>query len=128
MLAEDTALAVKHWRDCTDVYDFLEQVRLRPGMWLHGGSLHHLQAILIGYQVAATVHSVDDPCDFWHGGGFSQWLGNHFDGTSPLGWASDIERNTPEGSTPVQEFFRLLDAYRQDTAAEVTVGGLPEEP
>ncbi|MFE9766000.1 barstar family protein [Streptomyces sp. NPDC005808] len=106
----------KHWQGCTDVYDFLDQIRLRPGMWLSGGSLHDLQKMLIGYQVALGVHSIDDPCDFWHGGAFSRWLGTRLGGTSPLGWAVDIERSTPDGSTPVEEFFRLLDAYRSDVS------------
>ncbi|NUP39189.1 MAG: hypothetical protein HOY76_19790 [Streptomyces sp.] len=42
----------KHWQDCVDVYDFLDQIRLRPGMWLSGSSLRDLQTMLIGYQVA----------------------------------------------------------------------------
>ncbi|WP_416482685.1 barstar family protein [Streptomyces sp. CL12] len=106
----------KHWQGCTDVHDFLDQIRLRPGMWLSGGSLHDLRTMLIGYQVAVGVHSIDERCDFWHGGAFSQWLGTRLGGTSPLGWAADIERNTPRGSTPVEEFFRLLDAYRSDAS------------
>ncbi|MFE3167950.1 barstar family protein [Streptomyces sp. NPDC059224] len=108
--------AVKHWQDCTDVYDFLDRIRLRPGMWVPGGSLRDLQTMLIGYQVALGVHSIDDPCDFWPGGAFSQWLGTRLGDTSALGWAADIERNTPDGSTPVEEFFRLLDTYRSDAA------------
>lgn len=47
----------KHWQDCTDVYDFLDRLRLRPRMWLPGGSLHDLQTMRIGYQVALGVHS-----------------------------------------------------------------------
>ncbi|MDX3326930.1 MULTISPECIES: barstar family protein [Streptomyces] len=121
MSTEDLpASTAKHWQDCTDVYDFLDQVRLRPGMWLSGGSLHDLQTMLIGYQVALGVHSIDDPCDFWHGGAFSQWLGTRLGGSSPLGWAADIQRNTPDDSTPVEEFFRLLDAYRSGVAQNPT--------
>lgn len=117
MPTEDSpVLTVKHWQDCTDVYDFLDRIRLRPGAWLSGGSLRDLQSMLIGYQAALGVHSINEPCDFWHGGAFSQWLGTRLGGTSPLGWAADIERNTPDGSTPVEEFFRLLDAYRSDAA------------
>lgn len=117
MPTEDTPrTAAKHWRDCRDVYDLLDQIRLRPGMWLPGGSLQHLQSMLLGYQVSVDVHSIDDPCDFWHGGAFSQWLGTHLGGSSPLGWVADIERNTPDDSTPVEEFFRLLDAYRSEAA------------
>ncbi|MET9880994.1 barstar family protein [Actinacidiphila glaucinigra] len=117
MPTEDSPRRVaKHWQDCTNVYDFLEQIRLRPGAWLSGGSLRDLQSMLIGYQVAVGVHSITEPCDFWHGGAFSQWLGKRLGGSSPLGWAADIERNTPNGSTSVDEFFHLLDAYRSDAA------------
>ncbi|MGW0103392.1 hypothetical protein, partial [Nocardia sp. NPDC003354] len=56
---------VKHWQECSDVYDFLEQIRLRPGMWLPGGSLQHLQSILTGYRVALAVHSTHEPFAFW---------------------------------------------------------------
>jgi hypothetical protein len=109
-------LTAKHWQDCTDVYDFLNQIRLRPDAWLPEGSLRHLQSMLIGYQAALGAHSIEESCDFWHGGAFSQWLGTRMGGSSRLGWAADIERSTPEGSTPVEEFFRLLDAYRGDAA------------
>lgn len=117
MPTEDSpGLTAKHWQNCTDVYDFLDQVRLRPGMWLRGGSLHDPESMLMGYQVALGVNSINEPCDFWHGGAFSKWLGTRLGGTGPLGWAADIERNTPAGSTPVDEFFRLLDAYRSDAS------------
>ncbi|MFE0604105.1 hypothetical protein ACFW2T_19640 [Streptomyces sp. NPDC058892] len=101
---------VKHWQDCTDVYDFLEQIRLRPSMWLPDGSLDHLQAMLLGYQIAVSVHSADEAFSFWK---FSQWIKERLGGSSAsYGWAADIERNTPADSTPVAEFFRLLDQYR----------------
>ncbi|MFD4539888.1 barstar family protein [Streptomyces bauhiniae] len=115
MPTEDSpGLNAVHWQGCTDVYDFLDRIRLRPGAWLSGGSLRDLQSLLIGYQVALGVHSSDELCDFWHGGPFSQWLGTRLGGASPLGWSEDIERNTPEDSTPFDEFFLLLDAYRCD--------------
>ncbi|MFF4739931.1 barstar family protein [Streptomyces sp. NPDC001262] len=100
------------------MHDFLEQVRLRPGMWLPGGSLRHLQAMLVGYRVALGVHSVDEPFDFWSDGPFSQWLGQQLGCSSSLGWAAGIERATPEGATPVDEFFRLLDRYRRETVQQ----------
>ncbi|GAA1385803.1 hypothetical protein GCM10009639_08780 [Kitasatospora putterlickiae] len=106
----------KHWRECTSVYDFLEQVRLRPGMWLPGGDLGRLQSMLIGYQVALGVHSIDEPFDFWPDGPFSTWLWRRIGGSSSLGWAAEIERLTPDGATSVEEFFRLLGEFRQSVA------------
>ncbi|MFI9724352.1 hypothetical protein ACIHFE_32745 [Streptomyces sp. NPDC052396] len=107
---------VKHWQVCTDVYDFLEQIRLRPSMWLPGGSLQHLKSILIGYRAALGVHSISGPFDFWPEDGFVQWLWKRYGRRSSLGWAAEIERATPARSTPVEEFFRLLDQYRMEQA------------
>ncbi|MFD5765902.1 hypothetical protein ACFWIN_08785 [Streptomyces sp. NPDC127049] len=64
--------AAKHWQDCTDVYDFLDQIRLRPGMWLPGGSLQHLRSMLTGYRVALGVHGVDDPKAYGNSGSWKQ--------------------------------------------------------
>ncbi|MFD8411711.1 barstar family protein [Streptomyces sp. NPDC059650] len=110
----------KHWQECTDVYDFLEQIRLRPGMWLPGGSLLHLQSILVGYRAALGVHSINEPFAFWPDDHFTQWLREHHGMSSSLGWAAEIERNTPDGSTPIEEFFRLLDDYRRHAALKPT--------
>ncbi|MBQ0997512.1 barstar family protein [Streptomyces sp. RK62] len=106
----------KHWQDCTDVYSFLDQIRLRPGMWLPGGSLQHLQSMLTGYRVALGLHGVDEPWAIWPEEDFSRWLHENRGIDSSLTWAAEIERSTPDGSTPVEEFFRLLDAYRRYAA------------
>ncbi|MEV6183951.1 hypothetical protein AB0M07_44355, partial [Streptomyces sp. NPDC052015] len=60
-----------------DVYAFLEEVRLRPGMWVRGSSLQHLHSMLLGYRVALGVHGIEEPFDFWSPGilgCFSEWL------------------------------------------------------
>ncbi|MFJ3835469.1 hypothetical protein ACIPY6_08110 [Streptomyces sp. NPDC090054] len=105
--------SVKHWQDCMDVYDFLEQIRLRPGVWLPGGSLRHLEAVLTGYRVALGVHAIDESFDFWPEERFTKWLHERRGTSSSLGWAAEIERTTPPDSTPIEEFFRLLDEYRR---------------
>ncbi|CAM5230303.1 hypothetical protein GCM10010329_80140 [Streptomyces spiroverticillatus] len=116
---DDSQNTAKHWQECTDVYDFLDQIRLRPGMWLPPQrSLHHLESILVGYQVALGVHSVDEHFPFWGDGPFNQWLCEHFGRPSSLNWATQIEQETSDGATPVEEFFRLLDAYRRHAASE----------
>jgi hypothetical protein len=119
--------SAKHRTECAGVYDFLEQVRLRPGMWLPGGSLRHLEAMLVGYRVAIGVHCVDEPFDFWPEASFEAWLWQRLGRRGALGWAAEIERGTPETSTPVAEFFRLLDAFRaeQDRGAIGPVAASP---
>ncbi|MFE6888223.1 barstar family protein [Streptomyces sp. NPDC057694] len=107
---------VKHWGECSDVYDFLEQIRLRPGMWLPGGSLQHLQSILTGYRVGLAVHCASEPCAVWPEEDFVNWLHQHYGTSSSLTWSAEIERHAPADNTPVDEFFRLLDLFRRDTA------------
>ncbi|MFB6651462.1 barstar family protein [Streptomyces microflavus] len=119
MPTEDSPVnTIKHWQECSDVYDFLHQIRLRPGMWLPNGSLQHLQAILTGYRVALAVHSSHEPFAFWPERDFSDWLHKRYGISSSLTWAAEIERHTPADSTPVKEFFRLLDDFRRDAVHE----------
>jgi hypothetical protein len=110
-----------------DVYGFLGEVRLRPGMWVPDGSLRHLQSMLIGYRVALEVHAIADPFDFWTDGPFAEWLWKRLGRHSPLGWGAEIEREaSSSGRAPLDEFFVLLDEYRgraQGRPAELP-GGL----
>ncbi|MFH9068919.1 barstar family protein [Streptomyces alboflavus] len=112
--------AFRHVRECSDVYDVLEQIRLRPGMWLPGGSLRHLHSLLIGYGAALAVHAPCEPFAFWPETDFTDWLHEHYGTDSSLTWAAEIERRTPAGSTPLDEFFRLLDAFKDDPARQPT--------
>ncbi|MEU1472394.1 hypothetical protein ABZ434_29745 [Streptomyces sp. NPDC005761] len=121
MPTEDSPrLTAKHWQDCTDVYDFLDQIRLRPGMWIPGGSLLHLQSLLTGYRVALGVHGIEEPFAFWPQDDFNRWLQEQRGLAGSLTWAAEIELSTPVGSTPVEEFFRLLDDFRRENARDLT--------
>ncbi|WP_449063722.1 hypothetical protein [Planomonospora algeriensis] len=95
------------------MYDFLEEIRHRPGMWLRGGSLRDLEAMLIGYRVALDVHGIEERFDFWPSGPFSEWLAR-YGRSSALGWAAEIERQAEPGTTPLDSFFVFLDEYRAE--------------
>jgi hypothetical protein len=104
--------------DLTDVYDFLEEVRLRPGMWVRSNSLQHLDSILTGYRLALGIHDIAEPFDFWTPGSqgrFAEWLWQRLGRHSPLGWAVEIEREAERSGRPAMEmFFELLDEFRAD--------------
>ncbi|MCT9138958.1 hypothetical protein [Streptomyces violarus] len=101
------------------MYDFLEEVRLRPGMWVRRCSLQHLDSMLTGYRVALGIHDIAEPFDFWNPGmpgPFSEWLGWRLERHSALGWAVEIEREAEQADRPAMEmFFELLDEFRADT-------------
>ena len=100
-----------------DVYEFLEEVRLRPGMWVRRGSLQHLDSMLVGYRIASEIHGSDESFDFWNGGPFAEWLWKRLGMAYPsaLGWAVEIERAAESADVPATEmFFALLDEYRSE--------------
>ncbi|MDT6986922.1 hypothetical protein ACFSUJ_07700 [Streptomyces lusitanus] len=104
--------------ELTDVYDFLDEVRLRPGMWLPRSSLKHLESLLTGYRAAMVVHGVEGEFDFWSPGTqgpFTEWLWHRLGRESPLSWATEIEREAEATGVPAIELlFRLFDEYRAD--------------
>ncbi|MGW3157378.1 hypothetical protein [Streptomyces sp. NPDC001089] len=104
--------------ELSNVHEFLDQVRLRPGMWLRGNSLEHLNSMLIGYRAAMAVHGIAEDFDFWNPGSqgpFAEWLWLRLGRHSPLGWATEIEREAQAAGTPAVElFFALFDEYRRE--------------
>ncbi|MFI8513712.1 hypothetical protein ACIGHB_21515 [Streptomyces sp. NPDC085460] len=101
-----------------NVDDLLDQVRLRPGVWLPGGSLTHLDSMLIGYRVAMAVHNVEEDFPFWTPGGdspFDLWLNKRSGTASSLRWSARIEHEAKTLGTPPNElFFTLLDQFRAE--------------
>ncbi|MFF4168865.1 hypothetical protein [Streptomyces sp. NPDC001744] len=101
-----------------NVYDFLDQVRLRPGMWVPGSSLAHLDSVLLGYRVAMAVHDAEEDFPFWAPGGdtpFDTWLNERNGRPSALRWSTQIEREAETTGAPAIElFFTLLDQFRAE--------------
>lgn len=114
--ADGTRRKLRQLGDLTDAYDFLEEVRLRPGMWVYHRSLQHLDSMLTGYRIALGVHDIAEPFDFWNPGGqghFSQWLEQRLGRQSSLGWATQIEQEAERCDKPAMEmFFEFLDEFR----------------
>ncbi|WP_329580564.1 hypothetical protein [Streptomyces sp. NBC_01361] len=101
-----------------DVYDLLDEIRLRPWMWVRGNSLLHLESLLMGYRIALNPPGSDDGRPFSSPGSqgpFSEWLWQRFDRSSSLGWATEIEREAQAANQePLDLFFSLFDEYRAE--------------
>ncbi|MFE6613791.1 hypothetical protein [Amycolatopsis sp. NPDC057786] len=96
---------------CQNVQEILDQIRLRPGMWLRQRSLRDLESILFGYGVALDVHGLDEKFTMGAVGPFAQWIEARFGWSMSAGWAVAIEAHS-DGEEPLKVFFRLLDEYR----------------
>ncbi|MEU8911640.1 hypothetical protein [Streptomyces mirabilis] len=110
---------IAEWQDA---FDFVEQVRLRPGMFVRGGSVQELSTMLFGYSVSLQVHGVDEEFVFDPAGGpFAQWLGWEYGWSMATGWAHAIEHYLPD-EPPLEAFFRLVDEF-QRSMADRAAGG-----
>ncbi|WP_344559894.1 hypothetical protein, partial [Streptomyces atrovirens] len=97
-------------RELDTVHDFLDEVRLRPNMYVRERSILDLQSILYGYSVACEIHGVPAATDLAPLGPFSEWLWPRLDiQHSSLGWAVEIKRAAEAaGVPPLNMFFDLL--------------------
>ncbi|WP_089918855.1 hypothetical protein [Lentzea albida] len=84
--------------ECADVWSILNQVQLRPSMWIRGRQLRELETILLGYGVALEVHGINESFHLNPGGPFSEWLHARFAWGTSCGWAQAITR-TPARKT-----------------------------
>ncbi|MET8475158.1 hypothetical protein ABZY90_18705 [Streptomyces sp. NPDC006422] len=110
--------APRHASELSNVYDLLDEVRLRPNMWVRGGSLFHLDSMLMGYRIALNPHGVSEDWPFWNPGGpgkFAEWLWHRLGRESCLSWAREIEREAEATDRhPMDLFFSLFDEYRAE--------------
>ena len=101
--------------ECSDVYDVLRDIQLRPGVWVR--SLSELETMLWGYGVALQVHGITEPDPFSSSRRFFEWLGNRFGWGMSLGWAYAIEKCAKD-ELPLDMFFRLAEEYRLEQLSD----------
>ena len=99
----------------TDVTDMLEEVRLRPGMFVRKGSIQELSTMLFGYWYALQVHDIPERFDFHPAtGAFAKWLKETRGWPMNRGWATAIEENAQDDALAL--FFALFDEYQAGRA------------
>jgi hypothetical protein len=97
---------------CTHVYELLEEVRQRPGMWVRRGSVRELETLLYGYWLALGAHDISESFELHRAlGPFGCWLRETRDWPMAEGWAAAIEAHSGD-QPPIELFFNLLDEYR----------------
>jgi hypothetical protein len=85
--------ALRKLAELRDVHEFLDEVRIRPGVWARGSSLQHLDSILVGYRIASEIHGIDESFEFWNGGPFSTWLWKRLNMAYPSALAGPSRSN-----------------------------------
>jgi hypothetical protein len=110
----------------SNVFEWLDEVRKRPGMYIRasgndrdGASLDHLESMLWGYEAAIRAHRIDESTPrFTHS--FLWWVRLRRGWSMSAGWAKAVVRSVREGQQPLDLFFELVDEYRQVTPRVLT--------
>ncbi|WP_414512292.1 hypothetical protein [Nostoc sp. PCC 9305] len=95
--------------------DFLNKVRLRPGLYLGKKSLTALQALLLGYNIAVVEHNIPEVeqlnCDLEEK--FDKWLRKNYHMGNAIGWYLFIINSTQSEVEAFHKFFELWDEFRK---------------
>lgn len=102
-----------------NIYDLLDRLRQRTGLYLGVKSISRLSAFLDGYVLAfddaRLVLEMGDP-SFAR---FSEWVAQHYDQPdSVASWNDLILWEVDDEEIAVDEFFKLLDKFRAEESEE----------
>ena len=98
------------------VYDLLDWIRKRPGLYIAEPSLNRLHAFLAGYTagLGRAGFTLRDTVDFHR---FQDWVANRLGyAESTSGWCNMIRNKSASETEAFQAFFSLLDEFRKETA------------
>ena len=95
-----------------NIFEWLEQMRGRPGMFLRNNMLEDLETLVNGYCACLTLHNVIEAAPSM-GRHFHDWLWFKTQWSDCCGWAELINREYPESQKALEAFFVLVDEYRQ---------------
>jgi hypothetical protein len=97
-----------------NVFDYLDEIRVRPGMYLgEPRRLQDLELLMRGYAAARGNNSISEGVPSMTGP-FLNWLRlKHSRWELALGWAVAITDHVRVGQEPLEYFFELTDEYRE---------------
>jgi hypothetical protein len=103
-----------HGHEIRTIYDLLDLVRVRPGMWIGHPSVDALQVFLSGF--CAGLHAAhasleqESPCFRDFHGWIAQRLGMRMNGK---GWATMLFEACGTEAAAFERFWTELDAFRK---------------
>ena len=103
-----------------NVYDYIEEMRTKPGMYSPDLSLAPLEKLLWGYCACLNSHKIIetyegrkfDPTEF------SAWLYDEKGWSASLGFSKAIEEHFSDADAAFNKFFKLVQDYRFGTVPD----------
>ncbi|MBD2384706.1 hypothetical protein [Cylindrospermum sp. FACHB-282] len=96
------------------IYEVLQTIKDRPGMYIGKSSITILGHFLVGYQFARSELGLElsqEDADFFKN--FHPWIQRHFNVRTSNSWANIILLFTRDEKDALNSFFRLLDEFKQ---------------
>ena len=96
------------------LFEFLDRVKEKPGMYLGTASVTHLRLFLVGYRFARAelnITSSDEEVDFYRN--FQPWLQKKLRVYTTNSWDKIILIQSANEKEAFQSFFVFIDELRQ---------------
>lgn len=94
------------------LYDLLERIKQRPGMYLGKCSITRLRMLLDGYGMARMELGLPKTEQEQEFNGFQEWIQERFNITSSHGWDSIILFYSLDERDALDKFFELFEKFR----------------
>jgi hypothetical protein len=96
------------------IYDVLDAIRKRPGMYIAEPSINRLHAFLVGYTagLGRVRFALRGEGDFHR---FHDWVAGRLGfGSSTSGWCNMIRSKSVSEADAFDRFYALLDEFRKE--------------
>ena len=102
----------------TDLYDLLEKIKQKPGMYIGSPNINNLLMFLCGYQYACEAMQLPESEQESEFAQFQPWLQTKFGINTSASWAKIILLYSSDEADAFKNFFDLLTEFKnlqQDT-------------
>lgn len=94
------------------LYNLLQRIKERPGMYMSKPSITRLSMLLTGYALARSELGLPVTEQEKEFGGFQDWVQERYKITSTHGWDSIILFNSVDERDALDNFFKLFEKFR----------------
>lgn len=95
-----------------DLYELLDMMRERPGMYLGGNSIYRLESFINGYLFARTEMGLESTMEELDFGEFHDWIQEELKLKTTKSWSSMILFVSYDEKDALKRFFDLFDRFR----------------
>jgi hypothetical protein len=105
----------------TNLYDLLEKIKEKPGMYIGSPNINNLLMFLCGYQYACEAMKLPESEQESEFAQFQPWLQTKFGVNTSASWAKIILLYSSDETDAFKNFFDLLTEFRNQQQDSETI-------